>query len=92
MVKLFLEAVNDIKSVSKKKPTTEHLVAHINKFSAINWDETTIQDTLCILHTNNLIVENLKLLCENKSLVDEIWLTTLLEIPNDTNKRYQRHK
>ena len=50
-----------------------------------------IQDTLCILRTENLIDENLKLLCENNELVnDEILLTILPRTPNnptkDTNK------
>ena len=72
------------------KPTTEGLLTYINS-SATNCDEVTIQDTLCIFRTKNLIDENLKLLCENNELVDdEILLTPVPGTPNaptkDTNK------
>ena len=58
---------------------------------ATNCDEVTIQDTLCIFRTKNLIDENLKLLFENNELVDdEILLTPVPGTPNapteDTNK------
>ena len=91
MEKLLLEAITHIKSVSKKKPTTERLLTYINIYSATNCDEVTIQDTLCILRTNNLIDGNLKLLCKNNELVeDEISPTFVpgsLNTPTkDTNK------
>ena len=45
-------------------------------------DEATIQDTLCIPSTKNLIVENLKLLCENNELAeDEIFPTPVPGTP-----------
>ena len=71
MEKLLLEAITHIKSVSKKKPTTERLLTYINKSSPINCDEAAIQDTLSILRTKSLIDENLKLLCEDNELVDD---------------------
>ena len=91
MEKLLLEAINHIKSVSKKKPTTERLLTYINKSSAINCDEVTVEDTLYILRTKYLIDENLKLLSGNNELVDdELLLTPLRRRPNtltkDTNK------
>ena len=48
--------------------------------SVINCDEATVEDTLYILHTKDLIDENLKLLSGNNKLVDdEILLTPLSE-------------
>ena len=90
MEKLLLEAITHIKSVSKKRPTTERLLTYINKSSTTNFDEATIKDALCILRTN-LIDENLKLLYENNELVDdEISLTPHPGTPHtptkDTNK------
>ena len=89
--KLLLEAITHMKSVIKKKPKMERLLTYINKYSATNCHEATIQDTLFILHTKNLIDENLKLLCENNKLVDdEISSTPVPGPPNtpakDTNK------
>ena len=65
--------------------------AYLHKYSATNCDEATIQGTLCILRTKNLIDENLKLLCENnESVDDEISPTAVPGSPNtptkDTNK------
>ena len=60
MEKLLLEAINHIKNVTEKKPTTERLLTYINKPSATNCDEANVEDTLSILRTKNLIVENLK--------------------------------
>ena len=60
MEKLLLEAITHIRSVSKKKPIAERLQTYINKSSATICDEATIQDTLCILSTKNLIDENFK--------------------------------
>ena len=70
MEKLLLEAINHIKNISKKKATTESLLTYINKSLATNCDEATMQDTLCILRTKNLIDETLKLPYENNKLVD----------------------
>ena len=87
MEKLLLEAITHTKSFSKKKFTTERLPTYINKSSATNCDETTIQDTLCVLRTKNLIDENSKLLCENNELVDdEISPTPLRGTPNTSTK------
>ena len=58
MEKLLLEAITYIKRVSKEKPTTEHLQTCINKSSASNCDEATIQDTHCIPRTKKLIEGN----------------------------------
>ena len=91
MEKLLLEAINHIKHVSKKKPTTERLLTYFNKSSSKNCEEATLQDTLFILRTKNLIDENLKLLFENNELFDDdILLTPYPGTPNtstkDTNK------
>ena len=91
MEKLLPEAITHIKSVSKRKPTTERLLTYINKSSATNCNKATIQDTLCILRTKNLIDENVKLLSENNELVgDKISPTSVPGAPNmptkDTNK------
>ena len=57
-----------ISNFIKKKSTSELLLKYINKSSATNCDEATIQDSLHSLYIN-LIDENLKLLCENSKLV-----------------------
>ena len=83
--------ITHITSVSKKRPTTERLLTYINKSSATNCDETTVQDTLCILRTKNLIDENLKLLCENNKLVDDkIPPTPVPGTPNSPTKDKNR--
>ena len=71
MEKLLLEAINHIKDASKKKPTTERLLTYINKYSATNCDEATVEDTLCVLPTKNVIRDNLKLPSGNNELVDD---------------------
>ena len=59
---------------------TDRLLTYINNSSAINCDEVTVEDTLYILRTKDLIDENLKLLSGNNKLVDdEILLTPLSE-------------
>ena len=79
MEKLLVEPIDHIKNVSKKKPTTKRLLTYINKSSATNCDEVTVEDPLCISRTKNLTDENLKLLSENNELVDkEISPTPLL--------------
>ena len=64
------------------------LLIYINKSSATSCHhETTIQDSLCILRTKNLIDENLKLLCENNELVDDkISPTPVPGTPNSPTK------
>ena len=58
----------------------DRLLTYINNSSAINCDEATVEDTLYILRTKDLIDENLKLLSGNNKLVDdEILLTPLSE-------------
>ena len=91
MEKLLPEAITHIKSVSKRKPTTERLLTYINKSLATNCDKVTVQDTLCILRTKNLIDKNVKLLSENNELVDDkISPASVPGAPNmptnDTNK------
>ena len=67
------------------------LLIYINKSSATSCHETTIQDTLCILRTKNLIDENLKLLCENNKLVDDkIPPTPVPGTPNSPTKDKNR--
>ena len=89
--KLLAEPIDHIKNISKKKPTTERLLTYTNKSSATNCDEATVEDTLCIPRTKNLIDENVKLLSGNKELVNvEILPTPFTGRPGtptkDTNK------
>ena len=42
-----VEAVNYIKKISKKKPSIDRLLAHINITTANNWDRVSVEDTVC---------------------------------------------
>ena len=67
MEKLLLEAIAHVKNISKKKPTVKRLLAHINSLGANNWDESVVEETLCILRTKRIINENYKILTTNDS-------------------------
>ena len=41
-----VEAINYIKKISKKKPSIDRLLAHINNTTANNWDREFVEDTL----------------------------------------------
>ena len=65
MEKLLLEALAHAKNISKKKPTVKRLLAHITSLGANNWDESVVEETLCILRTKRIINENCKILTTN---------------------------
>ena len=65
MENLLLEAKTHVKNISKKKPTVKRLLAHINSLGASNWDESVIEETLCILRTKGIINYNHKILTTN---------------------------
>ena len=58
-----VEAINYIKKISKKKPSVDRLLAHINT-TANNCDREYIEDTLCVLRANGVIDENFKILSD----------------------------
>ena len=62
MENLLLETITHVKNISKKKPTVKRLLAHINSLGANNWDESVVEETLCILRTKRIIDENYKIL------------------------------
>ena len=55
MENLLLEAITHVKNISKKKPTVKRLLAHINSLGANNWDESVVEETLCILRAKGII-------------------------------------
>ena len=67
MENLLLEAITHVKNISKKKPTVKRLLAHINSLGSNNWDESVVEETLCILRTKGIINENYKILTTNDS-------------------------
>ena len=88
MEKLLLEAIAHVKNISKKKPTVKRLLAHINSLGANNWDESVVEETLCILRTKRIINENYKILTTNDtntlSSDDELLETSLVSRTDDT--------
>ena len=83
-----MEAITHVKSISKKKPTVKRLLAHINSLVATNWDESVVEETLCILHTNGTINENYKILTTNDTNTlpndDKLLETLLVSSTDDT--------
>ena len=67
MENLLLEAIAHVKNISKKEPTIKRLLAHINGLGDNNWDESIIEETLCILRTKEIINENYKILTTNST-------------------------
>ena len=58
MANLLLEAITDVKNISKRKPTVKRLLAQINSLGPNNWDESAVEETLCIMHAKGIINEN----------------------------------
>ena len=79
-----LEAITHVKNISKKKPTVKRLLAHINSLGANNWDESVVEETLCILHTKGIINENYKILTTNDTSDHELLQTPLVSSTDDT--------
>ena len=84
MENLLLEAITHVKNISKKKPTVKQLLAHINSLGANNWDESVVEETLCILHTKGIINENYKILTTNDTSDHELLQTPLVSSTDDT--------
>ena len=59
-----VEAINHIKKISKKKPSVDRLLAHINSTTANNCDREYVEDALCVLRANGAIDENFKILSD----------------------------
>ena len=51
----FLEAINLIKNVSKKRVTADRLVLHLKEIVVTNWDRDSVDDTMCILQCKGAI-------------------------------------
>ena len=88
MENLLLEAITHVKNISKKKPTVKRLLAHINSLGANNWDESVVEETLCILRTKGIINENYKILTTNYTNTltsdDQLLETPLVSSTDDT--------
>ena len=71
---------NYVRNISKKKPTVKRLLAHINSPGANNWDESVVEESLCILRTKGIINESYKILRTNNTNTllsyDELFKTT----------------
>ena len=88
MENLLLEAITHAKNISKKKPSVKRLLAHINSLGANNWDESVVEETLCILRTKGIINENYKILATSDTSAlssdDELLETPLVSSTDDT--------
>ena len=88
MENLLLEAITHVKNISKKKPTVKRLLAHINSLGSNNWDESVVEETLCILRTKGIINENYKILMTNYTNTltsdDQLLETPLVSSTDDT--------
>ena len=65
MENLLQEPITHVKNIIKKKPTVKRLLARINSLQANNWDESVVEETVCILCTKGIINENYKILATN---------------------------
>ena len=87
MENLLLEAITHVKN-SKKKPTVKRLLAHINSLGANNWEESVVEQNLCILHTKGMINTNYKTLIKNNTSIllsdDKLLETPLFSSSDDT--------
>ena len=59
-----VEAINYIKKISKKKPSIDRLLGHINNTTANNCDREYVEDTLRVLRAKDVIDENFKILSD----------------------------
>ena len=50
-----LEAINLIKNVSKKRVTADRLVLHLKEIVVTNWDQGSVNETMCILQCKGAI-------------------------------------
>ena len=83
-----MEAITHVKNISKKKPTVKRLLVHIYSLGANNWDESVVEETLCILRTKGIINENYKILTTNDTNTlpsdDELLETPLVSSTDNT--------
>ena len=54
-----------LKTLAKKTPTVKRLLPRVNSLGANNWDESVVEETLCILCAKGIINENYKILATN---------------------------
>ena len=64
-----VEAINYIKKISKKKPSIDRLLAHINNTTANNWDREFVEDTLHELRVRGVIDEQFKILSADNAII-----------------------
>ena len=64
-----VEAINYIKKISKKKPSIDRLLAHINNTTANNWDREFVEDTLYELRVKGVIDEHFKILSADNTII-----------------------
>ena len=58
-----------IKKISKKNPSIDLLLAHINNTTANNWDREYVEDTLHELRVKGVIDEHFKILSTNNTII-----------------------
>ena len=63
-----LKVINYIKKISKKKPSINHLLAHINNTTANNWDREFVEDTLYELCPKGIIDEHFKIILADHTI------------------------
>ena len=67
MENLLLEAITHVENISKQNQTVKRLLVRINSPGVNNWDESVVEEILClcILRTKGIINENYKILTTN---------------------------
>ena len=64
-----MEAMNHVKKISKKKPSIDRLLAHINNTTANNWDREFVEDTLYELCVKGVIDKHFKILSADNTII-----------------------
>ena len=64
-----VEAMNHVKKISKKKPSIDRLLAHINNTTANNWDREFVEDTLYELCVKGVIDKHFKILSADNTII-----------------------
>ena len=64
-----VETINYIKRISKKKPSIDRLLAHINNTTAKNWDREFVEDTLYELRVKGVIDEHFKIVSADGTII-----------------------
>ena len=63
-----VEAINYIKKISKKKPTVQRSLAHVNNTTANNWGRESVEYALCVLRAKGVIDEHFKILLADNTI------------------------